>query len=106
LSFPEYFSDQLEFLNHYREYILLKAENASGEDKSEELQKAQEQLMQKPAVFDPFDDSNVPKMNEEQLGEMLAIMEDNGASAEGMTEYNFYLRMKYLSRKFKAQAGE
>jgi len=116
LTFPEYFSDDLQYLDELRQYILLKTEVAAGEKKEEELILAADKLFNykpivfvnyKPIVFDPYDPGNALKQGEEQLADMIATLEDNGTTdASSMTEWAFYHRCRYLKKKFAAMEGK
>ncbi|HRE52228.1 MAG TPA: hypothetical protein PK339_12450 [Flavitalea sp.] len=108
MTFPEYFSDDLQYLDELRQYILLKTEVAAGEKKEEELILAADKLFNyKPIVFDPYDPGNALKQGEEQLADMIATLEDNGTTdASSMTEWAFYHRCRYLKKKFAAMEGK
>jgi hypothetical protein len=62
-------------------------------------------MMSRPVKFDPYDPENTRQVGEEQLADMIATMEDNGThQASEMSEFSFYMRVKYLKKKFKVMS--
>jgi hypothetical protein len=59
----------------------------------------------KPQKFNPFEPDNVLTVSEMQFEEMIATMEDQGvSSAKRLTEFEFYTRIKFYQKKFKAMS--
>jgi DNA polymerase I-like protein with 3'-5' exonuclease and polymerase domains len=57
---------------------------------------------QKPMKLSPHERDNVLITSEMQFAEILAMMEDNGVTnAKGLSEFDFYNRLKFLEKKFK-----
>jgi hypothetical protein len=62
---------------------------------------------QKPQKFNPYETDNILMQNESNFEEIIATMEDNGTtSAKGLTEYEFYSRLKFYEKKFKNGTGQ
>jgi hypothetical protein len=74
-----------------------------GEEKQlQRIKDIEFELMAKPENFDVYDPENIIKRSDDQYAEMVALMEDNGATnAQDLTEYEFYTRVDYLKRKFE-----
>jgi hypothetical protein len=58
----------------------------------------------KPLKFNPYERDNVLMSGEMMFEEICSTMEDNGVQrVKELTEFEFYTRLKYLEKKFKAK---
>lgn len=111
IYFPEFFGDDLNHLNKLREYLIIRCrvlEDLSEEDRKQmDLLHAYFSDNTKPMKFNPFEPENILSVSEMQFEDMVATMEDQGVStAKKLTEYEFYTRIKFYQKKFKAMSGK
>lgn len=58
-----------------------------------------------PEKFDPYEADNILMKSESAFEDIVATMEDSGIHRpKELTEYEFYNRVRYLEKKFKAAA--
>ncbi len=72
--------------------------------KKEELDEMELQLLDKPMSFNPIDPANVLISAENSFEEVCATLQENGVNEpKQLTEFEFYSRLRYYEKKFKAQ---
>jgi hypothetical protein len=105
IFFPDWFSPDLNYLEKYKQLLKAHIDAVLGDEKAykvvERLSKHFWEL-QRPLNFNPFEKDNAIVKHEKSFEEILAAMEESGATdARKMTEFSFYCRMQYLEKKVK-----
>jgi len=94
-----------------RDLLIMKIDLATGKAKANDEQYRElleyfEQL-QKPTVFDPYDDYNVLRKLDGEFEETTNVMEDEGAfDPKNLSEYSYFHKIIHLNKKYKANATQ
>jgi hypothetical protein len=63
--------------------------------------------LQKPNIFDPFDDYNILRKLDSEFEESANVMEDEGAfDPKNLSEYSYFHKIIHLNKKFKPNAAQ
>lgn len=107
--FPEFFGDDLNYLNRVREYLQLRCEIEIDPNNVnlQAMESVQAYFIneQKPHTFDPYEKENVISVSEQQFENVCNTMEDQGShKPKELTEFEFYHKLRFYEKKFKAKA--
>lgn len=103
IYFPSYFGSDIGYIDKLREMYLYRIEKAlgiKGADKS--LGAVYEYFLEvnKPKVFNPFDERSVLINSEKEFEEVCYSMEESGVTdVKESTVFEFYSKLQYLERK-------
>lgn len=94
----------MNYLDKYRQYLVLKCELYEKGKVSEEWNDIQEYflMMSKPLVFNPYESENVLRSAERIFEEIVSTMQEQGITEpKKLSEFEFYSRLMYFEKKFK-----
>lgn len=103
--FPEYFGEDIPYLDKIREYYYLKVRRSLGENVDRMMEAVAEFFLerQKPTIFDPNNENCTLIGSDRHFEEVVASMEDNGMhGVKELTVFEFYSKIAYYEKKAKA----
>jgi hypothetical protein len=66
------------------------------------MQKIEEALLEKPKCFNPYDPGSVLMNSEESFENICTTLQENGiVDPKGLSEYEFYSKLKFYEKKYK-----
>lgn len=94
-----------------RDLLMMKVQIALGKakPKDEQFVEILEYFvgLQKPQIFDPYDETNIIRKIEKEFEETLNTMEDQSHfNPKNLTEYSYYHKIVFLQQKFKPDASK
>jgi hypothetical protein len=102
LFYPAQFGTDIQFIDKMREYELLMNRQVLGEKVDQLLINIADYFLQlqKPHVFNPFDENCVLIQNEKSFEDVCNSMEDNGIqNVKSLTVFEFYGKLVFLEKK-------
>jgi hypothetical protein len=102
IFFPALFGTDIQYLDRTREHELLLNRQALGEPVDQLLVNVADYFlrMQKPQVFNPFDENCILIQNDKSFEEVCNSMEDNGIqNVKSLTVFEFYSKLIFLEKK-------